>query len=148
MFERSGLRVESVVPELGQTVGAALLEPHRSYLSLIRPLLADGAIKGMAHITGGGITDNLPRILPEGTGAQIDRSSWDVPPLFRWLQQRGNVADDDMLRTFNMGIGLIVACAAGDAERLIDRLAAAGEPGAVTIGRVEAGRSGVRYVAQ
>ncbi len=88
-----------------------MLEPHRSYLSIVRPLLDGGRIKGMAHITGGGITDNLPRILPPGTAAVVDAASWTVPPLFRWLQQAGEVAADDMLRTFNMGIGLIIVTA-------------------------------------
>src|SRR6476660_1869523 len=100
-FEIAGLRVDSFVPDLGRTIGAALLEPHRSYLPVIKPLLASGVIKGMAHITGGGITDNLPRILPEGTAAVINRRAWKVPPIFEWLQRTGSVPDDDMLRTFN-----------------------------------------------
>jgi phosphoribosylformylglycinamidine cyclo-ligase len=146
-FEIAGLRVDSHVPELGATVGAALLEPHRSYLPLLRPVLPSGLIKGMAHITGGGITDNLPRILPAGTGARIDRSAWRVPPIFAWLQRTGNVPDEDMLRTFNMGIGLIVACSEDAADTLMDALFAAGEPHAVRIGRVVADVQGVRYGA-
>ncbi len=142
VFDLAKLRVDSRVAELGTTVGAALLEPHRSYLPLIRPLLSSGIIKGMAHITGGGITDNLPRILPDGTGAEIDRSSWHVPPIFSWLQRTGDVPDDEMMRTFNMGIGLIVACDDASAEQLIAQLGA----GAARIGRIVAGR-GVRYVA-
>lgn len=146
-FEVAGLRVDSVVAELGRTIGAALLEPHRSYLPVIKPLLSSGVIKGMAHITGGGITDNLPRILPDGTGAVIDRSAWQVPPIFQWLQRTGRVPDDDMLRTFNMGIGLIVACGSDDVDRLVRELAATGEPGAVRIGRVVSGSKGVEYRA-
>jgi len=142
-FDIAKLRVDSHVPELGTTVGAALLEPHRSYLPLIRPLLPSGVIKGMAHITGGGITDNLPRILPEGTSAVIDRSSWRVPAIFQWLQRTGNVPEDDMLRTFNMGIGLIVVCDNSSADRLAAELG----PGATRIGRVEPGERTVRYVA-
>jgi len=144
-FDIAGLRVDSHVPELGVTVGEALLEPHRSYLPVIKPLLASGLIKGMAHITGGGITDNLPRIFPRGTAAVIDRSAWQVPAIFEWLQQTGNVPDQDMLRTFNMGIGLIVACEESDADRLLTALAAAGEPGATPIGRVVSGSNGVAY---
>jgi phosphoribosylformylglycinamidine cyclo-ligase len=144
-FDVAGLRVDSHVPELGVTVGEALLEPHRSYLPVIKPLLASGLIKGMAHITGGGITDNLPRIFPHGTAAVIDRSAWQVPAIFEWLQQTGNVPDQDMLRTFNMGIGLIVACEESDADRLLTALAAAGEPGATPIGRVVSGSNGVAY---
>jgi phosphoribosylformylglycinamidine cyclo-ligase len=147
VFDLAGLRADSQVAELGTTVGTALLEPHRSYLSLVRPLLPSGLIKGMAHITGGGITDNLPRILPAGTGALIDRAAWEVPPLFRWLQRTGNVPDDDMFRTFNMGIGLIIACAGEDAEGITADLAVAGEPHARRIGRVVQGGPGVQYVA-
>jgi phosphoribosylformylglycinamidine cyclo-ligase len=144
-FDVAGLGVDSHVAELGTTVGEALLEPHRSYLPVIRPLLATGLIKGMAHITGGGITDNLPRILPEGTAAVIDRSAWQVPPVFRWLQQTGGVPDADMLRTFNMGIGLIVACDAHDAEQVIADLGRAGEAAAVPIGRIVSGQRAVEY---
>ena len=144
-FDIAGLQVDSLVPDLGVTIGKALLEPHRSYLSVIKPLLPSGLIKGMAHITGGGITDNLPRIFPDGTSAVIDRSAWKVPAIFQWLQRTGSVPDDDMLRTFNMGIGLIVACAEAHADRLLADLASAGESAAVRIGRVEAGQRTVRY---
>jgi phosphoribosylformylglycinamidine cyclo-ligase len=144
-FDVAGLRVDSRVAEIGGTIGAALLEPHRSYLPVIKPLLPSGLIKGMAHITGGGITDNLPRIFPAGTAALIDRSAWKVPPIFQWLQRTGGVPDDDMMRTFNMGIGLIVACDESQADRLISDLARVGEPAAVRIGRVVSGSKGVEY---
>ena len=146
-FEIAGLRVDSRVPELGVTIGEALLAPHRSYLPVIRPLLASGLIKGMAHITGGGITDNLPRVLPAGTHAVIDRARWEVPAIFQWLQRTGHVPDDDMLRTFNMGIGLIVACAAESVDTLLADLRHAGEPHATRIGQIAAGGQGVHYVA-
>jgi phosphoribosylformylglycinamidine cyclo-ligase len=146
VFEIAHLEAGSVVDEIGGPVGQALLVPHRSYLPVIRPLLGSRTIKGMAHITGGGITDNLPRILPEGMHAAIDRTCWTPPPIFRWLQRIGRVPDADMLRTFNMGIGLIAACAAEHATTLIDALAAAGEPGAVNIGEVRSGAAGVEYV--
>ena len=111
MFEHLGLKVDSKVDELGtSSIGEALLTPHRSYLQAIYPLIAKGALKGIAHITGGGITDNLPRVLPEGTAARIERSAWEVPAIFRWLQQAGGVPEEDMLRTFNMGIGMILVC--------------------------------------
>jgi len=126
IFEQLQLKVSSYVPELSGTVGEALLAPHRSYLPFIRPLLDGGRIKGMAHITGGGITDNLPRVLPHGTSAVIDASTWQVPPIFQWLQQSGNIPIDDMMRTFNMGIGLIVVTSADHAESLIGELAARG----------------------
>ena len=139
VFEHLNLRVDSHVPELGRTVGEALLEPHRSYLSLIRPLLDGGRIKAMAHITGGGITENLPRVLPHGTAAVVDAGAWEVPPLFRWLQASGKVPTDDMMRTFNMGIGLIAVAARAKAEQLIEELAARGGRDARVIGEVVPG---------
>ena len=139
VFDTLQLTVDSYVPELGQTVGDALLEPHRSYLPVIRPLLEATRIKGMAHITGGGITDNLPRILPHGTAAVIDASSWTIPPIFSWLRQAGDVPIDDMMRTFNMGIGLIVVVARDQAEPLISELAARGGRDARVIGEVVPG---------
>jgi len=147
-FERAGLSHDSRVEELRMTVGEALLVPHRSYLPVVRPLLATGMIKGMAHITGGGITDNVPRILPDGLHAEIDRTTWDVPAIFEWLQRTGGVPPEDMLRTFNMGIGLIIACGAEDGEALLAALASGGEAGARVIGRIESGGEGVRYIAR
>jgi phosphoribosylformylglycinamidine cyclo-ligase len=144
-FEVAGLRPSDHVAELGATIGDALLVPHRSYLPLIKPLLDGGRIKGMAHITGGGITDNLPRILPEGTHAAIVRDAWPTPRIFEWLQRAGNVPAADMLRTFNMGIGLIVVCAPNDAQLLLQQMSAAGEAGARRIGEIAAGDSGVHY---
>jgi phosphoribosylformylglycinamidine cyclo-ligase len=138
-FDHLGLRVDSHVPELGTTVGAAFLEPHRSYLPFVRPLLDGGRIKGMAHITGGGITDNLPRVLPHGTAAVVDVSSWEPPPLFAWLQAAGNVPREDMLRTFNMGIGLVIVTARDQAEPLMGELAARGGKNARVIGEIVAG---------
>jgi phosphoribosylformylglycinamidine cyclo-ligase len=139
VFERLHLDVGSYVPELSRSVGDALLEPHRSYLPMVQPLLEAGRIKGMAHITGGGITDNLPRVLPHGTAAVIDRSAWKVPPIFAWLQRGGGVPDDDMLRTFNMGIGLIIVTGHDHAEPLIEELAARGGHDARVIGEVVPG---------
>ncbi len=144
-FDVARLQPASPVPELAGTIGDALLAPHRSYLPLIRPLLGAGTIKGMAHITGGGITDNLPRILPAGTGARVDRSAWSVPPVFKWLQRTGGVADDEMMRTFNMGIGLIVVMAADEADGVLRALHDAGERAAVRIGEITPGPPGVTY---
>jgi phosphoribosylformylglycinamidine cyclo-ligase len=134
------------VPELGTSIGEALLVPHRSYLRVITPILEAGdAIKGMAHITGGGITDNLPRVLPEGTDARVRVSAWTVPPIFGWLQRAGGVPHDDMLRTFNMGIGMILVVAPEEADAVLGALAAAGEADAVRIGEIAAGRGQVVY---
>jgi phosphoribosylformylglycinamidine cyclo-ligase len=147
IFEHLRLTVNSYVPELSRTVGEALLEPHRSYLPFIRPLLDGGRIKGMAHITGGGITDNLPRVLPHGTAAVIETSAWEVPPIFQWLQQSGNIPGGDMMRTFNMGIGLIIVTGRDDAESLIGELAARGGRDARLIGEIVPGEPpAVSYV--
>jgi phosphoribosylformylglycinamidine cyclo-ligase len=147
IFEHLRLDVDSYVPELSRTVGDALLLPHRSYLPFVQPLLEAGRIKGMAHITGGGITDNLPRVLPHGTAAVVDTASWPVPPLFTWLQRSGNIPMDDMLRTFNMGIGLIIVTGRDQAEPLIDELAARGGRDARVIGYIVAGEPpSVSYV--
>jgi phosphoribosylformylglycinamidine cyclo-ligase len=107
-FEKKSLKPSSVVPEIGRTVGEELLSVHRSYLPVLRDLIPPGAIYGLAHITGGGFTDNIPRILPKGVSAQIELGSWPVPPVFRYLRREGRVADPEMLRTFNMGIGMVV----------------------------------------
>jgi phosphoribosylformylglycinamidine cyclo-ligase len=139
VFDTLKLDVGSYLPELSLTVGDALLEPHRSYLPFVQPLLEATRIKGMAHITGGGITDNLPRILPHGTAAVIDGSSWTVPPLFTWLRGAGDVPIDDMMRTFNMGIGLIIVVASDQAEPLMSELAARGGRDARVIGEVVPG---------
>jgi phosphoribosylformylglycinamidine cyclo-ligase len=145
LFEKQALRVDSWLGELGASVADVLLAEHRSYLPVIRPLLSSGRVKGLVHITGGGLTDNIPRVLPPGTSAAIDRSAWTVPPLFRYLERAGGVPDDDLYRTFNMGIGLVVICDAADAPSLLARFAADGEPGARQIGRVVAGDPAVRY---
>jgi phosphoribosylformylglycinamidine cyclo-ligase len=127
-FDVLKLRIDSQVPELGATVGEALLRPHRSYLGLVSPLLERGGIAGMAHITGGGITENLPRTLPAGLGFSLDRQSWTVPPLFRWLQRAGGIDDAEMFRAFNMGVGLVLVCARDAVDATLAALNAAGEP--------------------
>jgi phosphoribosylformylglycinamidine cyclo-ligase len=147
VFDHLGLDVNTHVAELGRTVGDALLEPHRSYLRCIRPLLDGGQIKGMAHITGGGITENLPRVLPTGTAAMVDTRTWEVPPLFEWLQRRGQVPVDDMRRSFNMGIGLIIVTARDHADSLRGELGAHGGGDARVIGEIVAGEpADVQYV--
>lgn len=137
VFDGLGIDVDTHVPELGATVGEALLWTHRSYLPVIGPLLESGRIKGMAHITGGGITENVPRVLPEGLGFSIDRGSWAIPPVFSWLQQAGRVPDAEMMRAFNMGVGMVLVCDAAHADGLVATLDASGE-GAWLLGEVVA----------
>ena len=116
--------------------GFDLLEPTRIYVKPVLQLLEGVPVKGLAHITGGGITGNVPRILPAGTRAAIDKSSWSRPPVFDWLQQTGNVAEDEMFRVFNCGIGMVVIVAPAEAARAASALRAAGET-VYTIGAVE-----------
>jgi len=127
VFDALGLTVDSPIAELGMTVGEALLQPHRTYLPVIGPVLEQGWIKGMAHITGGGLTENLPRVMPEGRAPRIDRDSWTIPPLFTWLQTGGRVSDDEMLRAFNMGVGMVLVCAPEHEAPLMTALTSSGE---------------------
>jgi phosphoribosylformylglycinamidine cyclo-ligase len=145
VFEHAGLMPGTVVEELGCTIGEELLRVHRSYLPLVRPLLDAGLVKGLAHITGGGITENLPRILPPGTAALIDKSAWTPNAVFRYLQRAGSVPEDDMYRTFNMGLGMIVGCAPDDESRVAAMLQRAGETRAPRVGRIIEGDPGVVY---
>jgi phosphoribosylformylglycinamidine cyclo-ligase len=146
VFETLGLSFDSLVPELGVTIGDALMAIHRSYLSTLLPVVGRQLVKGMAHITGGGITDNLPRILPEGRLAVIQRHAWQTPPLFQFLADAGNVSDEEMLRAFNMGIGMIVAVDERDASTVLDLIREHGGAGAVAIGRIADGERGVAYL--
>jgi phosphoribosylformylglycinamidine cyclo-ligase len=123
-FEIGNYKVDTFVDELGTTVGEALLETHESFLPQLDPLLATGKIKGLAHITGGGFLENIPRILPSGVSVAINRGSWDVPPVFTLMQQLGNVSDHEMFRTFNMGVGMVLICAESDADELAAQLEA------------------------
>ena len=102
--------------ELEGAVGQALLRPHTAYYPRVRPAL--GLLKGMAHVTGGGLRDNVPRMLPGGLGAQFNPSTWSVPPIFTLLQEQSNIDSDEMYHVFNMGLGMVLACDAGDAERV------------------------------
>jgi phosphoribosylformylglycinamidine cyclo-ligase len=143
-FEVAGLSCSDPMPGTGRTVGDALLEPHRSYAVVIQLLTRIVKVKGMAHITGGGITDNLPRTLPEGLGAEIDLNAWEAPPIFKFLQETGNVAELEMMRTFNMGMGYLVIVSEQEADKAIDALRQAVEDPAV-IGRVVAGKNEIHY---
>jgi phosphoribosylformylglycinamidine cyclo-ligase len=125
LFEEAGYGPATRLPEIGATLGDALLAVHRSYLKPIRALLAAGILRGAAHITGGGITDNTPRMLPAGLAAAIDTVSWTIPPLFEVLRRLGSIPDDDYRRTFNLGVGILFAVparAAARAERLLRRM--------------------------
>ncbi len=150
-FEVGGYKVDSYIDELGTTIGEALLATHQSFLPQIGPLLngtggnpsdsegvpgSNDMIKGLAHITGGGFLENIPRILPDGVSVEINRGSWPEPPIFGLMQKLGNVSDQEMFRTFNMGIGMIIICSPDDA----------GSINAIPIGNVIAGSNDVKIV--
>ena len=134
-FEIAGYSVDTHLPTLGATIGSALLEPHRSYLAPLDGLLDEGRIKGLAHITGGGLLENIPRILPAGTSVAIARGTWPVLPIFTLMQQLGNIPDSEMYRTFNMGVGMVIVTSPQEAEAIHSHLARRGEP-CYEIGRV------------
>jgi len=144
LFEVAGYKPRQYVTAIGEKAGAALLKVHRSYLHVIQKLTASGLTTGMAHITGGGITENLPRILPKNVTAQVEIGSWPVLPIFEHLRELGQVPQDEMMRTFNMGIGLIVAIPAAKftrAKNLLDRA----EEKFYVIGRIVKGERRVQY---
>ncbi|MBC9784750.1 phosphoribosylformylglycinamidine cyclo-ligase [Heliobacterium chlorum] len=126
-FDHCGHNTDTFLPELGKTVGEELLTPTRIYVKPVLSVLKEIDIKGMAHITGGGITENVPRVLPKGVQAAIELGQWPIPPVFSALKAKGNVAESEMLRTFNCGIGLAVIVRADDAERVSELLTAQGE---------------------
>ena len=141
LLERGGLKLHQRVPELGRTLAEELLEPTRIYAKITKKLFDGFRIKGAAHITGGGITGNLPRVLPRGQHAMIDRSSWPVPPVFSLLQKIGAVAQPEMDATFNMGLGMIFVAARKDADRVIGALKRMGERSFI-IGEIHKGARG------
>lgn len=144
-FEVAGLRCDDPMPGTGRSVGEALLEPHRSYAKIIQVLMAAVDVRAMAHVTGGGITENLPRALPEELGAEIDLGTWTVPPIFTFLKKTGDIADMEMLRAFNVGMGFLVVVPEAQADKALDVLQQMGEQPA-RVGRVVAGGNKVTYV--
>jgi len=129
IFGETKSALDAYYPELGRTLGDELLEPHRCYYHQLKPLLP--LIKGMAHITGGGLIDNVPRILPQGMAAQFRSRSWTIPPVFQLIQQQGNISRSEMYRVFNMGIGMVIICSPNDVDQLTQAL-----PEAKIIGEV------------
>lgn len=134
-FEVGGYKADSYIDELGSTVGEALLATHQSFLKPLEGLLDKGVIKGLAHITGGGFLENVPRILPDGVSVEINRGAWPEPPVFGVMQKLGNVEDKEMFRTFNMGIGMVVICSETDKQESMAQLEAIFEIGKVVAGQ-------------
>ncbi len=128
IVERSGLALSDAAPFAdGKTLGEALLEPTKLYVKATLPLIKSGMVKGLAHITGGGITENLPRMLPDTLKPVRDGDSVETPAVFKWLQQVGNVEEAEMLRTFNMGVGMVLAVAPEKADAVLSALKESGE---------------------
>ena len=138
LFDVAGYQPDTYVEELGCTVAEELLKPHRSYLRALEKVIGKGIIKGLVHITGGGLLENIPRILPKQTAVKITAGSWNVLPVYHLLQRLGNVPPREMYRTFNMGIGMVVIVSLADVHRLIAHLDEAGEKH-FDIGRVVEG---------
>jgi phosphoribosylformylglycinamidine cyclo-ligase len=146
-FEVLGLTVDSHVPELGKSLGEELITPTRIYSETIQSLVRDLPIQGLAHITGGGIMDNIVRIIPQACGIAIKKGSWDIPPIFPFLQEAGNVDDKEMMRTFNNGIGLVAVVPEEKLQEVINRLTGSGEK-AWAIGEVTKTRKNARTRVQ
>jgi phosphoribosylformylglycinamidine cyclo-ligase len=144
LFEVARYSPESYVNELKNKVGNELMRSHKSYWPVVRRLLEADAVTALAHITGGGITENLPRVLPRGTAAVVELGSWPVLPIFQHLQKLGNIPQPEMLRTFNMGIGMVVVAPHKKFKRVMSLLERAGERG-YTIGRIVKGERKVTY---
>jgi phosphoribosylformylglycinamidine cyclo-ligase len=144
LFEVGKYTLDSYVNELKWKVGNELLRTHKSYWPAIKRLVDGECVSAMAHITGGGITENLPRVLPRGVAAVIEMGSWQVPPIFEHLQQLGNVPQDEMLRTFNMGLGMLLVVPSKKFKKAQPVLERAGEK-AFTVGRIVKGDRKVMY---
>ncbi|MDZ4198807.1 MAG: phosphoribosylformylglycinamidine cyclo-ligase [Kiritimatiellia bacterium] len=145
IFETAGLSAGDRIPGVNRTVADALLAVHRSYLKPVQALRTAVRVRGLAHITGGGFPDNIPRVLPEGLGAVVDASAWTCPPLFEFIRTTGRVDLDEMYRVFNMGIGMAVMVREADLWNAIAALRGAGEK-PVVIGHIEKARQRVRLL--
>ncbi|MGL4555715.1 MAG: phosphoribosylformylglycinamidine cyclo-ligase [Gemmataceae bacterium] len=148
-FDHAGLKADAHIPELDSSIGAALLEPTRIYVKALAGVLANypvkrSVVRGLAHITGEGLEGNVPRVLPEGRRVVLRRGAWPVPPVFGWLQRAGNVADAEMFRVFNMGVGFVMIVSRYYADSVVKQLAADGYP-AWVIGEVRGGERGVGF---
>jgi len=128
-IDRDAISLKMIYPELGRTLGEALLQPHRCYHNDLKPFLDE--IHGLAHITGGGLVGNIPRILPEGCSVRLDRSAWQVPAIFDLVQKRGGIKDEEMYRVFNMGIGMAAICGQETADKLLSYMADARQIGKI-----------------
>ena len=148
-FEILKLKIDAFIPELGKTIGEELLTPTKIYAQTVRSMMMDLPVLGLAHITGGGIVDNILRIIPDGCNIMLRKQSWEVPPIFPYLKEAGNISDKEMMRTFNNGIGMIAVVPKDATEEVLERLTAMGEK-AFAIGEImerkEAGGNRIKWL--
>ena len=144
VFDVNEENIKVFYPELGKTLGEALLTPTRIYVKPVLDVISKVTVKGISHITGGGFYENIPRVLPEGVSAKINKSSYEVPAIFKLMQEKGNISEHDMYNTFNMGIGMMLVVDKADAEKTVELLKANGEE-AYIIGETVAGNDGVIF---
>ncbi len=145
LLEEAGYRLEQHLPQLGRTLGEELLTPTRIYVAALLPLINKGLLKGLIHITGGGLVENPPRILPPGCAMRLQRESWSLPAIFQLIQAAGRVAEKEMYRTFNMGLGMLLIVEAGDVDLVLQHLQNSGEK-AYIVGEITAGNGEVEFV--
>jgi len=136
LLDHHKMDLQKRVEEIGEVLGEELLRPTKIYVKVILNLMRDFNIGGIAHITGGGIIDNLPRIIPKGYKAIVHRGTWEIPPIFSFLREKGNISEDEMLRTFNNGIGMILIVRTKESEEVLDRVHSLGQK-AFIIGEME-----------
>ena len=141
LFEKEGMSAQTYVEDFGCTLGEELLKPTRIYVKQVLKAVETADVKGIAHITGGGFFENIPRVIPEGLRADIYLDRWKVPEVFKFIQGRGGIGQQEMYRTFNMGIGLVMVAAPAQADRLLEGLQ---NDGAVVIGRISQGTGGIK----
>lgn len=144
IFELKQFRVDEVLPGTNELIGDLLLAVHRSYLTPLMPLIEGQKIKGMAHITGGGLTDNIPRVLPSHLDAEVQRSSWEIPPLFRFLIEEGRLSMEEASQAFNLGVGMVVIVDKDQSNPVLDHLQSQ-QSGAWVLGRLKAGTGLVKF---
>jgi len=141
LFEKQGMAVDTYVEELGCALGQELIKPTAIYVRQVGRAMELADVKGIAHITGGGFVENIPRSIPSGLKADVYQDGWDVPAVFKYIQRVGNIQEDEMFKTFNMGIGLVIVVSRPHADRLLEGLKS---DGAKVIGRISQGTGGVR----
>ena len=148
LLDRYKMDLEKRVEEIGEVLGEELLRPTRIYVKTILNLTRDFHIGGIAHITGGGITGNLPRIIPKGCKAMVRKGTWDIPPIFPFLKERGKISEEEMLRTFNNGIGMILTVRSKEVEDILDRLRSLGEKAFIIgeVGKTEVEQETIEFI--